>query len=61
MKIKKNLFIKLPFSRKKMAELLNIPRPSLSRELTNMRDEGIIDFDKNIIKIVDLDLLKTPY
>ena len=54
----KNLFIELPFSRKKMAELLNIPRPSLSRELTNMRDEGIIDFDKNIIKIIDLDLLK---
>ena len=54
----KNLFIELPFSRKKMAELLNIPRPSLSRELTNMRDEEIIDFDKNIIKILDLDLLK---
>ena len=54
----KNLFIELPFSRKKMAELLNIPRPSLSRELTNMKDEGIIDFDKNIIKILDLDLLK---
>lgn len=54
----KKLFIELPFSRKKMAELLNIPRPSLSRELTNMKDEGIIDFDKNIIKILDLDLLK---
>lgn len=53
-----SLFLTIPFSRKKMAELLNIPRPSLSRELTNMRDEGIIDFDKNIIKILRLDLLE---
>jgi CRP-like cAMP-binding protein len=55
----KNLFIELPFSRKKMAELLNIPRPSLSRELTNMRDEEIIDFDKNIIKIINLESLES--
>ncbi len=33
-----------------MAELLNIPRPSLSRELVNMKEEGIIDFYKNKIK-----------
>ena len=42
-----------------MAELLNIPRPSLSRELTNMRDEEIIDFDKNIIKIINLESLES--
>lgn len=53
-----NQFINIPFSRKKMAELLNIPRPSLSRELTNMRDEGIIEFDKNTIKILNLNLLE---
>ncbi len=44
----------LPYSRKKMAEILNIPRPSLSRELVNMREEGIIDFYKNKIKILDI-------
>lgn len=48
----------IPFTRKKMAELLNIPRPSLSRELTNMKNEGIIDFSKNTIEIVKLDLLE---
>ena len=54
----KSLFIELPFSRKKMGELLNVPRPSLSRELTNMKNEGIIDFDRNTIKILKLDLLE---
>lgn len=44
----------LPYSRKKMAEILNIPRPSLSRELVNMKDEGIIDFNKNRVKILDI-------
>lgn len=46
------------YTRKRMAELLNIQRPSLSRELTNMKAEGIIDFQKNKIKILKLDLLK---
>lgn len=46
--------ITLPYCRKKMAELLNIPRPSLSRELINMKEEGLIDFNKNKIKILDL-------
>nr|WP_272876582.1 Crp/Fnr family transcriptional regulator [Clostridium sp. Cult1] len=53
-----NIVLTFPYTRKKMAELLNVPRPSLSRELTNMKNEGIIDFDKNIIKILDLDLLE---
>ncbi|MBU5438571.1 Crp/Fnr family transcriptional regulator [Tissierella sp. MSJ-40] len=57
-KKQKSLFLTFPYSRKKMAELLNIPRPSLSRELVNMKDEGIIDFDKNLIKIVDIDYIE---
>lgn len=44
----------LPYSRKKMAELLNIPRPSLSRELINMKDDGLIDFYKNKFKILNI-------
>lgn len=54
----KSQYIVLPYSRKKMAELLNIPRPSLSRELVNMREEGLIDFYKNKIKILDLKKLE---
>lgn len=52
----KNLI--LPFSRKKMAELLNIPRPSLSRELIKMKEDGIIDYHKNKLQILDLNALE---
>ena len=57
-KRQKSKYITLPFSRKKMAEMLNIPRPSLSRELVRMKDEGIIDFYKNEVKVLDLEALK---
>lgn len=50
----KSLNILLPYSRKKMAQLLNITRPSLSRELVNMKEDGLIDFHKNKIKILSL-------
>ncbi|MBU5483376.1 Crp/Fnr family transcriptional regulator [Clostridium sp. MSJ-11] len=53
----KTKVIKLPISRKEMAEYLGIPRPSLSREMINMQDEGLIEFDKNIIKIIDVESL----
>lgn len=51
-------YLTLPYSRKKMAELLNIPRPSLSRELINMKEDGLIDFYKNKIKILDIEKLE---
>lgn len=54
----KTALILLPFCRKKMAEMLNIPRPSLSRELAKMKEEGIIDYKKNKIKLLDIDLLE---
>lgn len=53
-KKQKSLNIILPHSRKKMAQILNIPRPSFSRELINMKKEGLIDFKKNRIRILDL-------
>ena len=48
----------LPMKRKELAEFLNVSRPSLSREMSRMRDEGIIDFHLSAIKIIDLDRLK---
>lgn len=51
-------YLMLPFCRKKMAEMLNIPRPSLSRELMNMKNDGLIDYHKNKLKIISLDLLE---
>lgn len=51
-KKQKSATIFLPFSRKEIADLLGIPRPSLSRELAGMKDDGVIDFYKNSIKIL---------
>ena len=41
----------IPLKRHEMADYLNIPRPSLSREMALMRDEGIIEFDRSDITI----------
>lgn len=46
-------YIELNYNRSKMAEMLNIPRPSLSRELIKLKNQGIIDYDKNTFKILD--------
>ena len=48
----------LPMKRKELAEFLNVSRPSLSREMSRMRDEGIIDFHISAIKIIDIERLK---
>ena len=37
-----------------LAKLLNIPRPSLSRELINLKNKGILDFDKYSIILIRL-------
>lgn len=44
--------------RQKMSEILNVTRPSLSRELSNFKDEGIIDYNKNTFTILSMDKLK---
>ncbi|SMC25653.1 cAMP-binding domain of CRP or a regulatory subunit of cAMP-dependent protein kinases [Clostridium acidisoli DSM 12555] len=56
--VRKKLIFQIDFSRKEMAESLGIPRPSLSRELINMKNEKIIDFHKNTFKILDLNKLE---
>jgi CRP-like cAMP-binding protein len=50
--------ILLPLSRKEMAEALGVQRPSLSREFINMKDEGLIDFDKNRVTLLDIPALE---
>lgn len=52
-KIQKSVFIKLNMTKQKLSEILGIPRPSLSRELMNMKDLGIIDYSRDFIKILD--------
>ncbi len=48
----------LSLNRNELADFLNIPRPSLSREMCRMRDEGLIDFHRSSIRINDLENLK---
>lgn len=54
-KFQKRLTIKLDITKKEMADQLGIPRPSLSRELINMKHENLIDMGKNTITIKNID------
>lgn len=48
----------VPLKRHELADFLNVSRPSLSREMCRMRDEGIIEFHRSSVKIMDLEALK---
>lgn len=52
--LQNKLKLDIPLSRKAMAEHMGIQRPSLSRELIHMKEEGLIDYDKKTIHILDL-------
>lgn len=43
--------IKLPISKKELAEKFGVERPSLQRELRKMKDDGLIDYDSKIIEL----------
>ncbi|MCY6485577.1 Crp/Fnr family transcriptional regulator [Clostridium aestuarii] len=57
-KKQKKLIIKITHSRKAMAELFGITRPSLSRELINMKNDDLIDFNRQTITIKNLETLE---
>lgn len=52
-----NLLV-LDYTRYELAEFLSLPQPSLSREMSKMRRDGLIDFHKSTIKITNLEALK---
>lgn len=45
--------VKLPFSKEKMALHICTRRPSLSRELSKMKSDGLIDYEKSFVTILD--------
>lgn len=47
----------IPLKRHDLASFLGVDRSALSRELSEMRDDGLILFDGNIVKILDLDIV----
>lgn len=48
----------LTLNRNEMAEFLHVSRPSMSREMGRMKEEGVIDFHLSTIRIKDLKALK---
>ena len=49
--------LKLPHNREQMAEVLNVSRTVLSRELGRLRDEGIIDIQGRSVSLLDLSVI----
>ncbi|RGC24550.1 helix-turn-helix domain-containing protein [Absiella sp. AM54-8XD] len=49
---KKNSVIQLPLNRNALSEYLNIERSALSRELSNMKKDGLIDYHLNTFKLL---------
>ena len=57
-KMQKSETINLKESKEEIASSMGIPRPSLSRELMNLRDLNYIEFDRNVIKILKIEELE---
>lgn len=55
-RVKKDSFT-LNMNRNQLADFLNVSRPSMSREMAKLKEEGVIDYKKNHIRIVDMDAL----
>lgn len=45
-------------TKEEIAALLGVPRPSLSRELINLRDMNYIEFNRKVIKVLDIEGLE---
>ena len=57
-KIMKQTTFMLPMNRNELADFLNVSRPSLSREMCKMRDDGLLDFHRSSIQLKDIEALK---
>ncbi len=44
----------IPFNRQELADYLNVDRSALSKELMRMRDDGLIEFNKNHFRILEI-------
>lgn len=49
--------ISLPFNRNQLAAHLDVSRPSMSRELARMKEEGLLDYYLDTIQILDMQAL----
>lgn len=53
----KNFMIDM--NRNELSDYLNVTRPSLSREMANMKKEGLIDYHRSSIKLLDIGRLSS--
>lgn len=53
-----SMIFDMPMKRQELADFLNVKRPSLSRELSNMQQENIIEVYRSTVKIIDMEKLK---
>jgi CRP-like cAMP-binding protein len=44
-------YIEIPFNRQQLADYLSVDRSAMSNELCKMRDEGLLEFEKNRFKL----------
>ena len=49
-----NSTFKIPFDRQQMANYLNVDRSALSKELSKMKSEGLIDYHKNTFTVYSI-------
>lgn len=52
-----NQAFEIPFNREDFASYLNTQRPSLSRVLRQMKEAGLIDYERSTFRILDLEAL----
>ena len=50
--VQKTRYFEIPLGRVELAEYLCVDRSALTRELTKMKDDGLIDYDKNCFRIL---------
>ena len=48
----------LPFDRAELADFLNVDRSALSRELSRMKADGLIDYQKKYFQLLNLEVLE---
>lgn len=48
----KNKYFQIPMGRIELADYLCVNRSALTRELSNMKADGLIDFDKNTFRLI---------
>lgn len=51
-KRQKSAYFTIPFNRQQLADFLSVDRSAMSNELCKMRDEGLLEFEKNRFKLM---------